>query len=239
MSSLLNRIFQQAVLTFNTANRVDLQTNLGLLKSLVDRIKFSDLNLDPRIITKSFFSQPDKAPCTYVGIYEDASFSMSVFIMAENYTMPMHDHPNMNGILKCISGKLQIQSYSMDESKEAPLDVLERLYALNPLERPPAKKYVNCLREPVVEVDEDSPACVLHPDQRNIHQITAVGGPVAFFDILSPPYDTFIEDRPYLKRKCTFFKVAQDQTKTETDEQIILEKIAQPLSYYCDNIEYR
>lgn len=239
MSALLTRIFQQAVITFKPANYGDLQRNLGMLRSLVDTIRYSDLNLDPEIVTKSFFAQPDKAPCTYVGMYEDSTFSMSVFVMAENYTMPMHDHPHMNGILKCISGRLRIQSYSMDTAKEHPLDVLERLYALNPAERPPGKKYVQCRREAAVEVDENSPAAVLHPDQRNIHQITALGGPVAFFDILSPPYDTHIQARPCLRRKCTFFKVAEGESTPDNWDQVVLEKIPQPLNYYCDNVEYK
>lgn len=150
--------------------------------------------------------------------------------------MPLHDHPNMHGMLKCISaGKLRVQSYSMDSAKDEPLNVLERLYALNPDERPPAKKYVHCKREPIVEIDETSPAAVLTPDQRNVHQITAVGGPVAFFDILSPPYDTFIEARPHLKRKCTFFKVAEE---VPDSDQVVLEKIAQPRHYYCDNVQF-
>lgn len=236
MSSLLAKIFQQAVVTFNTANHVDLQRNLGLLKSLVNTLRYADLNLDPRLVSKSFFSQPDKAPCTYVGIYEDTSFSMSVFIMAENYSMPLHDHPNMNGLLKCVSGKLGIQSYTVDVDKEAPLDVLERLYALNPEVRPPQKKHVLCKREPIAEVDETSPAAFLSPDARNMHCITAIGGPVAFFDILSPPYDTFIAARPHLKRKCTFFKVAEEAPDSD---QVVLEKIPQPLNYYCDNVEYK
>lgn len=236
MSSILARIFQQAAVTFNTANRGDLQRNLGVLKSMVDKVKFSDLNLDERIVSKSFFSQPDKAPCTFVGIYEDPHFSMSVFVLAENYTMPSHDHPNMHGLLKAISGQLRIQSYTYD--KDDPLDVLDKLYALNPNERPPAKKSVHCRREPILEVDENSPAVLLTPDERNIHQITAIGGPVAFFDILSPPYDTTIEARPQLKRKCTFFREAQSDS-IANGVDVVLDKIPQPLNYYCDNVEYR
>lgn len=237
----LARIFQQAVYTFNAANHLELPRNLSVLKSLVDTFRYSDLELDRYFVSRQFFNQPDKAPCTYVGLYEDPTFSMSVFIMAENYTMPMHDHPNMHGLLKCIAGNLKIQSYSIDSEKEAPLNVLERLYALNPDVRPPPRKYINCIREPAVEVDENSPATLLTPDQRNIHQITAIGGPVAFFDILTPPYDTFIAARPHLKRKCTFLKVADQSLQLEEEgggHHVVLEKIAQPLSYYCDNIEY-
>lgn len=231
MSALLAKIFQQAVITFRPTNNLELPRNLETLKSLVDKIRYADLELDPRFITKSFFAQPEKAPCTFVRVYEDSLISMSVFIMAENYTMPMHDHPQMHGILKCIAGNLRIQSYSMDNAKEEPLNVLERLYTLNPTERPPAPKYVHCRREPAIDVDETSPAASLTPGLRNIHQISALGGPVAFFDILSPPYNTLIDDRPHLNRKCTFFRVAEESPDSD---QVLLEKIPQPLSYYCD-----
>lgn len=230
--SLLAKIFQQAVITFNVANSRDLQRNLVTLKSLVDTIRYSDLNLDQGLISKSFFSQPDRAPCTYVGMYEDQNFSMSVFIMRENYTMPLHDHPQMNGLLKCIAGKLRIQGYSLDTDKEAPLDVIQRLQT--PRFEGQPKKHIHCIKETPVEVDESSPAVQLNPTKGNMHQITALGGPVAFFDILSPPYDTQIAERPILKRKCTFFK----EISQSSADQVVLEKIAQPLDYYCNHVEY-
>lgn len=53
MSSLLNRILQQAAVTFNAANHRELQKNLCALKSLVDTMRFSDLSLDPKLVAKS------------------------------------------------------------------------------------------------------------------------------------------------------------------------------------------
>lgn len=84
---------------------------------------------------------------------------------------------------------------------------------------------------------QNSPALLLTPDERNLHQITAIDGPVAFFDILSPPYDTFIEQRPHVKRKCTFFREAPESAAESIS--VVLEKIAQPLSYFCDHVEYQ
>lgn len=233
---MISRICQQARITFDVANLKDLARNLHVLKSLVDSLRYCDLRLNPELISKKYFNQTDKAPCTFVSLYEDERVTMSVFIMAENYTMPLHDHPQMHGVLKCIAGSLSIQSFSINEMDSSPVDVLERLYAIDP-ERPGTKKHVQCRREAPLEVNEESPAVILTPDQRNFHEITALGGPVAFFDVLSPPYDTPIEDRPYLRRKCTFFKV-QEAVDSPEENTVLLEKTPQPLSYFCDSVEY-
>lgn len=239
ISRLVTQIFKQATATFSAANQRDIAQNVIALRNTVDTVRFSDLSLPEELLSKSFWdSRPDKAPCTYVELYEGPTFSISVFVMAENYQMPMHDHPQMTGILKCIAGNLRVESYSLDTGKETALDMLERLYALNPLQQQPAKKYIQCKKEPPIDMDETSPAAVLSPTQSNIHQITALGGPVAFFDILAPPYTTTIEARPMLKRKCTFFRVAEDFRSSLDVGEVVLEKIPQPLNYYCDNVEW-
>lgn len=237
LSRLITQIYKQASATFNAANQRDIVQNVAALRKLVDTVRFADLSLPEEIVNKSLWeNSPDKAPCTYVELYEGPTFSMSVFVMAENYQMPMHDHPQMYGMLKCIAGNLRVDSYSLDAGKENALDMLERLYSLNPMQQPPAQKYVQCKREPPIQMDETSPAALLSPDNCNIHQITALGGPVAFFDILGPPYNSTIEGRSNLRRKCTFFR--ETFGSPVDSEGVVLEKIPQPLNYYCDNVEW-
>lgn len=231
MSSFFCSVYKQARQTFDVRNSSSLKKNLSALKSLVDQIRYSDLGLPAEIISKPFFTQtPDKAPCTYVQIYEDDEVSMSVFILAENYCLPLHDHPQMHGLLKCVAGSLRIQSYSLLD--EEPLQALDRLYDIT---CPMKQKRLLCQVEPVSEISIQSEAAVLHSRLNNFHQITAIGGPVAFFDILSPPYDSVIKERPMLHRKCTFFRTVPISYDSH---RIILEKIAPPLNYYCDNVEY-
>ena len=37
---------------------------------------------------------------------------MGIFIVHEGESIPMHDHPNMHGIIKCLRGHLRISSLS-------------------------------------------------------------------------------------------------------------------------------
>lgn len=72
------------------------------------------------------------------------------------------------------------------------------------------------------------PATCLTPNESNFHEIQAVDGNAAFFDVLSPPYD----DEVGGTRKCSFYRrVSGDIGGVE---KIFLEKIPAPYSYYCD-----
>lgn len=128
--------------------------------------------------------------------------------------MPLHDHPYMNGFLKCIAGKLKIQSYTKTNH---PNSTNEDLYVK---------------QEPEKILDVDSETSILSPSECNYHEITAIGGePAAFFDILSPPYETETENGE--KRTCSFYK------KQTQDTAIKLERMdSTPNDYWCDSVYY-
>lgn len=130
------------------------------------------------------------------------------------YTMPLHDHPKMFGFLKCVAGKLKIQSYTKTNHPNSNSDEI----------------YVR--QEPEKILDENSEATVLSQTECNYHEITALGNePAAFFDILSPPYETTTVENGD-KNMCSFYK------KIINDTTIKLEKISTPNDYFCDSIYY-
>lgn len=56
MSSLgFMKIFQQAEKTFSIRNKDSYKTNLALLKKLVDRLTFNELNINPILFSKKAF----------------------------------------------------------------------------------------------------------------------------------------------------------------------------------------
>ncbi|XP_055701176.1 2-aminoethanethiol dioxygenase [Phlebotomus papatasi] len=218
MSVHFARLVQQAKITFDQCNSVQFASNFASLQKLVDDLKVTDININPEIFSRRAFEVREKAPCSFVNIYECPIFSMSVFILAENYTMPLHDHPQMYGFLKCISGSVRVQSFTSIKD-EPPIDNSSTLRTIS--------VHVN---QPKL-LDSSSPASVLTPREGNFHEITAISGmPGAFFDILSPPYDSRLPT--FGKRKCSFYR------KTQISGECILEKIPTPLHYYCDNIHY-
>ncbi|XP_017464925.1 PREDICTED: 2-aminoethanethiol dioxygenase [Rhagoletis zephyria] len=235
MSSLFVNVLRQAFKTFDQTNHATFNVNFALLKELTEQLTFRDIHIQPQQF-EAVFKRPGRAPCTYVHIFENDMVSMSVFVMREGYTMPLHDHPCMHGLLRGIFGKLKLQCYT-----KQPLSPNEPLY-----DRSAREVYVHP-NEPKV-VDPSTESAVLTPNDSNYHELTAVGGMAAFFDILSPPYEADIPQ--YGSRRCRFYRVAGTPRlttvvkdggllgkKTEQIPLICLERIPTPLSYYCDTAD--
>lgn len=141
---------------------------------------------------------------------------MSVFIIHKGYTMPLHDHPGMFGLLKVVSGTLEIRSYSRVPNSCEEIVV-----------QPEDPKTLN----------EASAASFLDEKVCNFHEISAVDGPAAFFDVLSPPYSDLNDDSPE-SRHCHFYrKLLIDDSHDKA--KLKLELIDCPSHYYCESIKYR
>lgn len=206
--------FRQARQTFDNKNCENFKKEFTLLKQLVDQLTLADLNLNPELVSPHAFRSPEKAPCTFVHIFENENVAMSIFILNDSYTMPLHDHPRMHGMLKAIAGRLRIQSYTEQED----------------ITVPGMRRTIIACPEPVKDVHAGTDTAVLTPTTSNYHEITAVNGPAAFFDVLSPPYDSNMPI--YGPRKCSFYR------KTIRDNLLILEKVSTPHHYYCDSAEF-
>lgn len=233
MSSHFGNILRQALKTFDRKNQNSLKNNLLILKHLTDQLSKRDILIDEeKLLKDSLYRTPGHAPCTYMHIFEDETVSMSVFIMRGGYTMPLHDHPCMHGLLKVIHGKLKIQTYTQDINSSSD--------AWN--ETAPHIKEVDVIQEEPVTVTSDMGCSLLTPTERNYHEITAVGGVAAFFDILAPPYDA---DVPGLgPRSCTFYETIQPdileksgECNTDCKPKLKLRRTPAPVSYYCDTTD--
>lgn len=227
MTTLFARVFRQAKVTFEQTNAERFLSNLQSLRALMEQLTLVDLNLDPTVTSRETFQLSTKAPCTFIDIFENACFTMSVFVLRENYTMPLHDHPRMHGLLRVIAGTVKVQSYTEIDRREETRDDDKIRHVL-----------VNVEQERVISASETACA-MLTPTERNFHEITAVGGPAAFFDILSPPYNADIP--VYGKRSCSFYRkllLPSDGITNDGRKRMVLEKIPTPDHYYCDTEYY-
>lgn len=77
---MLFRILKQAQVTFSKDLNKDLLLhNIANLKAIIDLVKFNDFHLSNNVISrKCWSSTPNKAPCTYVNIYEGTDYTASV-----------------------------------------------------------------------------------------------------------------------------------------------------------------
>lgn len=239
MSVLFESVFKQALVTFARENFAMFGSNFNTLKQLVDQLSAKDLDIPPDLLTtRSFVQSPTRAPVKYLEIFEHQTFTMSVFIVANRYTMPLHDHPG-HGLLRVVSGAAHIQSYSLEHPLRNNSPGLLTVY-----EETPAEWTIQ------------TGSSVLTPTKCNIHEIMAVGNsPAAFFDILSPPYESNLSE--YGPKRCLFYrKIAYKPTTstTSTDaktleshihtvtgdrlEPVYLQQIRAPNHYHCDDIPY-
>ncbi|XP_062331464.1 2-aminoethanethiol dioxygenase-like [Osmerus eperlanus] len=108
--SVIQKIARQAYVTFKNFNASAIGDNKTLLDSqgnlvsLLTEIRAADLNITPR---QSTDSKPDRTPpVTYMHICETDAFSMGVFLLKSGASIPLHDHPGMNGMLKVLYERL-------------------------------------------------------------------------------------------------------------------------------------
>lgn len=227
MSSLVQRIARQALVTFRTpparigegAAR-SFQENHSQLKSLMSEVCAADLMLVPRradgVPPARPFHQP---PVTYMHICETDHFSMGVFLLKSGSSIPLHDHPGMHGVLKVLYGKVRIRCF-------------DRLERPSPAPQTP-QAHTDSLRLSVLrstaEYTADSGPCELSPDRDNLHQIDAVDGPTAFMDILAPPYD------PDSGRDCHYYTVLTEAEggAGQPGQELWLREVSQPADFWC------
>lgn len=225
MSQLFVKVVKEALKTFDRSNLAAFTSNLANLKDLTNSLTIEDIGLDFALLKEQISRASDEnncptSPCTYVHIFENDFLSLSVFVLKKDYQMPLHDHPLMHGILKPLAGKLLIQSFTrVFSSDKAPI------YDPNDLSHIPVK-----IEDPLT-VDGSSECVILTPVERNFHEIRAVGEVGAFFDILSPPYESKLPE--FGDRACNFFRGS-----LVNNGRTFLEAIPAPSSYHCNKGRY-
>ncbi|MCO4781466.1 MAG: hypothetical protein KC646_04025 [Candidatus Cloacimonetes bacterium] len=154
----------------------DNDTHLELLKEHLDQSTADSLDLTNKILAMNKKISWDK-----VSLYECEDFHVSMLMIPKGKKIPLHTHPGMHVISKCVWGHFLISCY--DWCEEFPFSGI-------------AKQTANEI------VNAATPACVLEPKKDNIHQIIALED-CAFINIETPPYDDEY-------RKISYLKVAEE-----------------------------
>uniref|UniRef100_A0A6B0V3L3 2-aminoethanethiol dioxygenase n=2 Tax=Ixodes ricinus TaxID=34613 RepID=A0A6B0V3L3_IXORI len=222
MAALIQAVARQAQATFTRSFLADeaFSDCLARLQRAASQITCKDVNLDEKMLHSisraTSYNGSDAAPVTYISLSENRTFTMSIFIVKRGARIPLHDHPSMYGILKVLYGSAKITSYSaIGRRTDAVTDEL----------------IVDAQRHPDVSVGAESNACCLTPTERNIHEIAAVDGPVAFLDILAPPYN--MKDRD-----CHYYRVARESRHHQGSSDVQLVEVPTPHDFWCDAAPY-
>jgi hypothetical protein len=121
----------------------------------------------------------------YISIFDDPFYSVGIFYMPKGTIIPLHDHENMMGMSKVISGSIRIESYDRVSYKNDQENYFE----------------VMLVEDSVFSSNEVS---IFTPYSKNYHQITALKD-TAFLNILVPDYGD--NDCNYFKLSKTFDKL--------------------------------
>ncbi|XP_056153297.1 2-aminoethanethiol (cysteamine) dioxygenase a [Lampris incognitus] len=242
-SPLIQKIARQAYATFRGFDASAVGTDQAFLDKqnelieLVTAVRAADLKIAPRQSQAGSKAELASPPVTYMHICETDAFSMGVFLLRSGASIPLHDHPGMNGVLKVLYGKVSVTCFDKLEGGRGARG------------EPPPTQSAAAARRSVGEYSEDSGPCLLTPLRHNLHQIDAVEGPAAFLDILAPPYD------PDDGRDCHYYKVLQatgaggpdgdpkerrdEEEEKEKEEVMWLLEIPQPEDFWCGGEPYR
>lgn len=96
---------------------------LRKLRKTAATIKAEDINFDRNLVANpqdnhGFLNRHSLAPCKFMKIYQNHHFQISVFILPRNGAkIPLHDHPNMYGIIKVIYGKINVKTFTRKYNK--------------------------------------------------------------------------------------------------------------------------
>lgn len=228
MAALIQHIAKNANLVFGKTMKEDSFKEAFLrLKDFLNQLRAQDINLSQDCLQPrprhSAFRQ--SAPVTYVDLFENENFTMGVFIVHSGGEIPLHDHPSMFGLIKVLSGRLSIASYtplSRDKVTGLSISKFQKVQA-NDIK-------VCALHQDIIVGCEDAP-CVLEPADGNIHKICSVNGPAAFLDILAPPYN--MEDRD-----CHYYRLLNEIPDSRLDRLYWLKEIPTPPTFWCDSLPY-
>lgn len=223
LTKLASRTFSR----FSSAEGFQLD-RLAQLRSAFNEITAADVNFDCDVIRERDKLAREKAPVTYIHLWEDETFSMGIFVVKNGGRLPLHDHPGMFGLLKVIHGTMKIVSLSeLQDAGDPPREISQGLQKWQiPLVKPVRKE-----SEGVLSVGQE--CCQLTPSSGNFHEITAVSEMAAFLDILAPPYDQSGA------RDCHYYSEIPVSNMGKANDVKWIISIPQPRDFWCDSVDYK
>lgn len=253
MCHCIEKVFQLAVATFSKKiNSESAKRNLDILIAQTNQLTGADVGLDlcsvlnsgsPKNTSDSHepsdkYTQGPKAPVTYIPVSENRDVSIGIFVIREGQGIPLHDHPHMHGIIKCLKGTLKITSFTKKEDQRGTVpDRIKR--SPHFVEKIRYGELFQAEQGEMTHLTAESNSCVLGPHKSNIHRVESVGGPAAFLDILAPPYNidppSYAEDKQ--ERDCHYFReLSESNPENPNIKWLIMSD--PPASFFCDTEPY-
>lgn len=222
--------------TFNLtiSNKYQFSSKIKNMKEAVDRLTLSNVELDEVHMDPATWAAPDKAPCTFIEVLKERTFTIGMFIVKPGFKIPLHNHPNTYGFLKVLNGSAVINSYTPYTPKQIvkSLRPIDRSYFLDTLKESSYVRPKNEIKRQYAKFHSSklynakSPAFSFTPIRGNYHEIRVHNKPTVFFDVMSPCYET--------PNMCKYYKI----NKRMYTRYVELEAVPAPTNFYYDNAPY-
>jgi cysteamine dioxygenase len=233
MTNLVRDVNEAAKHTFIDIQSPQFKTKLESLRTLVSKLTADDLNLSESLQkpwTNGFFGQ--SAPASYIKIVEDDNYAMCIFTIKDGHKIPLHNHPDMFGVVKVLKGSIAVKSFTplpIEGQYVLPRDIVE---AVRSMASDQNLMPAICNGSQTLTSDSPIDTSLVSPSESNLHEISAVGGDASFLDILSPPYDD--------ERDCLYYEqIGTVYDITLSKEVTWLREIESPPEFWTSSVPYR
>lgn len=196
----------------------------SLFANMFKRTKksYSKISSPFSALTNAFQAGRKKSPAVYSQrIYACEDFQICMFIIPEGMEIPLHNHPEMTVLSKCMYGSARVQTYKWTDG----------MY-----ENASAREPRGCDLVSDVVIDTSNCGIQVCSPEENIHRIVAITD-VAILDVFVPPYDVDGE------RDCTYYELKREKTKEDMEiepEQRVLALVEiEDSAFECFAMEYR
>ena len=173
-------------------------------------------------LTNAFQAGRKKSPAVHSQrIYACEDFQICTFIIPEGMEIPLHNHPEMTVLSKCLYGAARVQTYKWTDG----------MY-----ENASARKPRACDLVSDVVIDASNGGIQVCSPEENIHRIVAITD-VAILDVFVPPYDVDGE------RDCTYYELKREKSKEdieiEPEQRVPALVEIEDSAFECFAVEYR
>ena len=173
-------------------------------------------------LTNAFQAGRKKSPAVHSQrIYACEDFQICTFIIPEGMEIPLHNHPEMTVLSKCLYGAARVQTYKWTDG----------MY-----ENASARKPRACDLVSDIVIDASNGGIQVCSPEENIHRIVAITD-VAILDVFVPPYDVDGE------RDCTYYELKREKSKEdieiEPEQRVPALVEIEDSAFECFAMEYR
>eukprot|EP00747_Dinoflagellata_sp_TGD_P178579 gnl/TRDRNA2_/TRDRNA2_27757_c0_seq1.p1 gnl/TRDRNA2_/TRDRNA2_27757_c0~~gnl/TRDRNA2_/TRDRNA2_27757_c0_seq1.p1 ORF type:complete len:379 (+),score=14.44 gnl/TRDRNA2_/TRDRNA2_27757_c0_seq1:57-1193(+) len=181
---------------------------VSTIGQLMEGLQAEDLGISSRDVA----AVTGRSGIGYQDVYSGPDMTICIFMLRAGAVIPLHDHPNMHVFGRLLFGRMRVRSFDPDPQ--------------------PCQPHFRSRRGATLRSDKVSgPSPVsygLGPQEGNVHELQALDD-CAFFDILTPPYDSGAG------RDCTYF--FHEPVDPNTGRCLLVEY--QPADFTTESVRYK